>query len=301
MVFTNVINPRSHVSRKDEYQRTLVRRGATIGANATIVCGVDARRVRVRRRGRRRDDATCRRTRSMVGVPARRIGWMCQCGERLPDSGEGTCAACGSTYEPTGDGIRRTRRSAVSAPAPIVTSAPFASRSSGAGASARITSRRSRSVDGLELVAVCDSRCSARAGGRGGARRAVRSRRYDEMLAEVPMRRRRDLHAVGTASAARHRSRRGRGSTSSREKPMAISLDGGGRARAGVRRRGRAPVRREAEPAQSADPAAQARGRQGALRPDLPGEHARCAGRGRRSTTTRRRGAGRGSSTAARS
>jgi UDP-2-acetamido-3-amino-2,3-dideoxy-glucuronate N-acetyltransferase len=44
----------------------------------------------------------------MVGVPARRIGWMCQCGEHLPDSGRGTCGACGSTYEPDGDGIRRT-------------------------------------------------------------------------------------------------------------------------------------------------------------------------------------------------
>jgi UDP-2-acetamido-3-amino-2,3-dideoxy-glucuronate N-acetyltransferase len=44
----------------------------------------------------------------MVGVPARRIGWMCQCGERLPDDGTGTCAACGSSYERTADGIRRT-------------------------------------------------------------------------------------------------------------------------------------------------------------------------------------------------
>jgi UDP-2-acetamido-3-amino-2,3-dideoxy-glucuronate N-acetyltransferase len=43
----------------------------------------------------------------VVGVPARRVGWMCQCGERLADSGEGTCAACGSIYERTGAGIRR--------------------------------------------------------------------------------------------------------------------------------------------------------------------------------------------------
>jgi UDP-2-acetamido-3-amino-2,3-dideoxy-glucuronate N-acetyltransferase len=43
----------------------------------------------------------------VVGVPARRNGWMCQCGERLPDRGAGTCAACGSTYEPTAGGIRR--------------------------------------------------------------------------------------------------------------------------------------------------------------------------------------------------
>src|SRR5215468_654997 len=87
MVFTNVVNPRSHVSRKNEYKRTLVKRGASIGANATIVCGVT------------------------LGVPAKRIGWMCQCGERLPDSGVGTCKACGTTYERRGEGIAPIARS----------------------------------------------------------------------------------------------------------------------------------------------------------------------------------------------
>jgi UDP-2-acetamido-3-amino-2,3-dideoxy-glucuronate N-acetyltransferase len=107
MVFTNVVNPRSHVSRRHEYQRTLVRRGATIGANATIVCGttlgeyafVGAGAVVT---GDVADHAL------VVGVPARRVGWMCQCGERLPDSGEGTCLVCGSAYERAGAGIRRT-------------------------------------------------------------------------------------------------------------------------------------------------------------------------------------------------
>jgi UDP-2-acetamido-3-amino-2,3-dideoxy-glucuronate N-acetyltransferase len=107
MVFTNVINPRSHVSRKHEYRRTLVRRGASIGANATIVCGatlgeyafVGAGAVVA---GDVADYAL------VVGVPARRIGWMCRCGERLPDGGEGRCAVCGSAYERAGDGIRRT-------------------------------------------------------------------------------------------------------------------------------------------------------------------------------------------------
>ena len=97
MVFTNVINPRSHVSRKNEYRRTLVRRGASIGANATIVCGstlgeyafVGAGAVVAK-------DVPAFAL--MVGVPARRIGWMCQCGERLPDSGTGTCSLCGATY-----------------------------------------------------------------------------------------------------------------------------------------------------------------------------------------------------------
>jgi UDP-2-acetamido-3-amino-2,3-dideoxy-glucuronate N-acetyltransferase len=107
MVFTNVLNPRAHVSRKHEYQKTLVRRGATIGANATIVCGTTLGEYAFVGAGAVvaqdvQDYAL------MVGVPARRIGWMCQCGERLADSGEGTCVACGSTYEPSAEGIRRT-------------------------------------------------------------------------------------------------------------------------------------------------------------------------------------------------
>ena len=107
MVFTNVLNPRSHVSRKHEYQKTLVRRGTSIGANATIVCGVTLGEYSFIGAGAvvARDVLPYA---LMVGVPARRVGWMCQCGERLPDAGSGTCADCGSTYERAGDGIRRT-------------------------------------------------------------------------------------------------------------------------------------------------------------------------------------------------
>jgi UDP-2-acetamido-3-amino-2,3-dideoxy-glucuronate N-acetyltransferase len=107
MVFTNVLNPRSHVSRRNEYRRTLVRRGATIGANATIVCGTTLGEYAFIGAGAV-VAADVLDYALMVGVPARRIGWMCQCGERLPDSGRGTCAACGSTYEPDGEGIRCT-------------------------------------------------------------------------------------------------------------------------------------------------------------------------------------------------
>jgi UDP-2-acetamido-3-amino-2,3-dideoxy-glucuronate N-acetyltransferase len=108
MVFTNVINPRSHVPRKDEYKRTLVRRGASIGANATIVCGVTLGEYCFVGAG----SVVTTDVPSyalVVGVPGRRIGWMCQCGERLPDSGSGTCKSCGSTYESHGATIERVR------------------------------------------------------------------------------------------------------------------------------------------------------------------------------------------------
>ena len=109
MVFTNVLNPRSHVSRKHEYQATRVRRGTSIGANATIVCGVTLGEYSFIGAGsvitQDVPDYAL-----MVGVPGRRIGWMCQCGERLPDSGEGRCHACGTEYERAGSGIRRRTR-----------------------------------------------------------------------------------------------------------------------------------------------------------------------------------------------
>ena len=97
-VFTNVVNPRSHVSRKSEYQPTLVRRGATIGANATIVCGASLGEFSFIGAGavvRGEVPAFA----LMVGVPARRVGWMCQCGERLVlTNGEAVCGACRARY-----------------------------------------------------------------------------------------------------------------------------------------------------------------------------------------------------------
>lgn len=98
MVFTNVVNPRAAVPRKDEFQATLVRRGATIGANATLVCGNTIGRHAFIGAGavvtRDVPDHAL-----LVGNPARRIGWMCRCGERLPSrSGPAGCARCGARY-----------------------------------------------------------------------------------------------------------------------------------------------------------------------------------------------------------
>jgi len=100
-VFTNVLNPRSHVSRKHEYRRTLVRRGATIGANATIVCGVTLGTFAFVGAGAV-VTADVPAYALAVGVPARRVGWMCRCGERLVVAdGAATCGTCATAYRET--------------------------------------------------------------------------------------------------------------------------------------------------------------------------------------------------------
>ncbi len=97
MVFTNVYNPRSAVTRKDEYRRTLVKRGATLGANCTIVCGTTIGRHAFVGAGAvvNRDVPDFA---LMVGVPARQIGWMSRFGERLnlPLTGDGEASCPGS-------------------------------------------------------------------------------------------------------------------------------------------------------------------------------------------------------------
>lgn len=107
-VFTNVMNPRSQILRRDEYRKTLVRRGATIGANATIVCGATLGRYSFVAagavvKGDVPDYAL------MAGVPARQKGWMSRHGHRLSernDAGHLVCPQSGWRYEETGGTLR---------------------------------------------------------------------------------------------------------------------------------------------------------------------------------------------------
>jgi UDP-2-acetamido-3-amino-2,3-dideoxy-glucuronate N-acetyltransferase len=110
MVFTNVINPRSHVSRKDEFRQTLVRRGATLGANSTILCGHTMGRYAFVAAGtvvtRDVPDYAL-----VVGNPGRVVGWMCECGVKLAAKSSVPrhiiCVACAKAYRGQGASLTR--------------------------------------------------------------------------------------------------------------------------------------------------------------------------------------------------
>jgi UDP-2-acetamido-3-amino-2,3-dideoxy-glucuronate N-acetyltransferase len=106
MVFTNVTNPRSHIIRKDEYKTTLVKKGTSIGANATVVCGNTLGRYCFIGAGsvvtKDVPDYAL-----IVGNPGRVKGWMCHCGIKIEFTAEGdvekaTCSSCGSKYSKKG-------------------------------------------------------------------------------------------------------------------------------------------------------------------------------------------------------
>jgi UDP-2-acetamido-3-amino-2,3-dideoxy-glucuronate N-acetyltransferase len=110
MVFTNVINPRSEVRRKHEFQATLVRRGATLGANSTIVCGSEIGAYAFIGAGAV-VTSDVRPFALVVGVPARQMGWMSAHGERVPlplqGEGEWICPHSHDLYRLTGDQLIR--------------------------------------------------------------------------------------------------------------------------------------------------------------------------------------------------
>ena len=107
-VFTNVINPRSFIERKHEFRPTRVGRGATIGANATVLCGHELGEYcmigagSVVPRGVRPHEL-------VVGNPARHLGWVCACGTRLVDEPAPTCSECGLRYRIGSAGCARVR------------------------------------------------------------------------------------------------------------------------------------------------------------------------------------------------
>lgn len=108
MVFTNVSNPRSAVNRRGQYEKTLVKQGATIGANATIVCGITLGRFSFVGAG-----AVVTKDIGdyglVVGNPGRRIGWMSEYGQRLNFDAQGraTCSESGELYELSNDSVRK--------------------------------------------------------------------------------------------------------------------------------------------------------------------------------------------------
>ena len=110
MVFTNVVNPRSHVSRKDEYRETRVGRGASLGANSTIVCGHTIGQYAFVGAGavvtKNIPDYAL-----VVGNPGRITGWMCECGVKLASGAtppaKAQCAVCGLTYAAQRDRLTR--------------------------------------------------------------------------------------------------------------------------------------------------------------------------------------------------
>ena len=99
VVFTNVMNPRAHVPRKNEFKTTKIRAGVSLGANSTIVCGIEIGRFAFVAAG-----AVVTKNVApfslVVGIPAKHTGWICHCGVQLASN---TCSSCGSEYKVTAE------------------------------------------------------------------------------------------------------------------------------------------------------------------------------------------------------
>ncbi|MBN2602822.1 MAG: N-acetyltransferase [Candidatus Thermoplasmatota archaeon] len=102
-VFTNVINPRAFIERKNEYKKTIIKKGASIGANATIVCGVTVGEYALIGAGsvvtKDVPDYAL-----VYGSPAKHIGWVCKCGEKMKSPF--VCCSCGAEYVLDGDKVK---------------------------------------------------------------------------------------------------------------------------------------------------------------------------------------------------
>lgn len=108
MVFTNVLNPRSAINRRSQYSMTLVKKGATIGANATIVCGIEIGEYAFIGAGA----VVLKNVKPyslLVGNPARHIGWMSEYGHRLhfDENGEAICPESGQVYIKAAEGVKK--------------------------------------------------------------------------------------------------------------------------------------------------------------------------------------------------
>jgi UDP-2-acetamido-3-amino-2,3-dideoxy-glucuronate N-acetyltransferase len=159
MVFTNVFNPRSHINRKSEYRKTLIKRGASLGANCTIVCGTTIGQYAFIGAGavvtKDVPDYAL-----MMGVPARQTGWMCYCGERLPKGNSPTCEVCGRQYSIDKNSCREiSAPSQHKIPAEAVATKSAAAAAKAAGASAKSSSKESKEKD-KDLSPVGSSRSS---------------------------------------------------------------------------------------------------------------------------------------------
>lgn len=114
MVFTNILIPRSEIIRREEYVKTTVRRGASMGANCTIICGTEIGQYALIGSGAvvSKDVPAYG---LMVGVPAKRIGWVCRCGQTLPKAAPRAqavgCPACGNEYRLEGEALMPVKES----------------------------------------------------------------------------------------------------------------------------------------------------------------------------------------------